>query len=142
MILIKNLAAEMLSYMKQKAKPTGKDYWHLDGTAKPWMASAVRDAHDDMLPNDIKYAFIAECLYSIVDEGPEYEIETSVHTSELTEWLASSLSRVELVNEAANEGLGLGKDLHSALSMGQWLEKDRVRQSLVLSLTNQAHMSS
>ena len=60
-----------------------------------------------MMPDDHRYAFIEECVDSIVasDDADEarYNLEPSIYTHELTGWLHSRADRVGWMDEASKE---------------------------------------
>ena len=74
--------------------PDGELYTRLREDAPEWLRDAVRQAHDDEIPNDWRYEKCAELWDAITDEGnagmEPYEFAeglTDIYTSRLLDWL-------------------------------------------------------
>ena len=88
-------------------------------------------AHDDgrMLPDDHRYAFIAEALSALseTDDPDDINLEPEIYTSELTGWLHSRNDRTCYCDDAVSEGLiSADADMDQRLAIGQYMEKREV----------------
>lgn len=112
------------------------DYYILKDGSPEWMRDVCRNAHDNakILPDDYRYAFIHEtiCILKDADEEADVDelremlheqLEPSVYTSDLTEWLNSSPYRVYYLDEAKNT-YGADMDAFQLLSCAQKTEME------------------
>ena len=125
---------------------TGWSIRVLRDDAPEWMRDVVRAGHGDMMPDDWRYEMIEEVLDAIAeldDNADDNEvsdavagIEPSIHTSNLTRWLASHVARVGYVDEAQNDGLvSPSCGLVARLQMGQLAEYAEIGSAVVTALT-------
>jgi len=128
---IQELAREALECFVLKERPDGEAFWTLKEDAPLWIRDLCYRAHDDgeILPDDWRYRFIVEALETLSECEDPYDvyIETYTHSGELLNWFASSLARLQWVEEAV-EGMDWegGFDLLLALQAGQLMEKEEV----------------
>jgi hypothetical protein len=126
----------------------GTEFIKLAEGSPEWMVDAVRSAHADMLPEDVKYKMISECADRLVghidDDAEDFD---SVESGEIAdslvdiynmarlEWLASSLYRADYCDDAQNEGLvSDDSDMFQRIGMGQYMEYSEILHSLMSSL--------
>lgn len=135
---IQSLAKECLTYLETKKRDNGNEFICHTKAAPEWFMDLIHKAHDDFLPDDYKYEFILNTLYSIANSNKKadldelgYEIEADIYTSDLIQWLASNLYRIEYVNEAmADFGTDV-KDIIQYIQMGQQKEKQEVYTTIL-----------
>lgn len=139
------LASEMSKQFERKTRDNGETFVTLKDDAPEWMTDVCRDAHDRMLPDDIRYAFIEEAvdtLSNLCDETSTENdlleaadtLEADCYTSDLTTWLASRNSRYSYVDEyVENNGYN---DIISALQGGQLTEKQETFHLVLQALEN------
>jgi len=128
---IQELAREALGYFVLKERPNGEAFWAVKEDAPLWIRDLCYRAHDDgeILPDDWRYRFIVEALETLSECEDPYDvyIETYTHSGELLNWFASSLARLQWVQEAVEEmDWEGGFDLLLALQAGQMMEKEHV----------------
>ena len=97
-------------WFERKTRGDGSTFYSLrevDGQYPPdWLHDAVRDAHDDEMPNDWRYDTIHSIVLALEDGSDRDEIADSlvdVYTSDLIGWLAGNTSRLAYVDDAAAE---------------------------------------
>lgn len=126
----------------------GQSFIRLANGSPQWMNDAVRAAHNDMLPNDVRYSMISECADKLSDYLGEDEedfdnVETGeiadslvdIYNSDRLQWLSSSLYRADYCDDAQNEGLvSDDASLFDRVGMGQYIEYQEILFSLVNSL--------
>ena len=143
---IKTLAAEALAHMVEKTRDNGESFWCFDKDAPSWCSELAHHAHGDMMPDDWRYEFIREALLAIddcdsddEDEIRDYvmEIEPDIYTGRLLAWLASSVSRLNHVDEYREE-YGFDGPTGSAIMGGQALEKQEVGDLVIDFLADMA----
>lgn len=129
---IQELATEVLNQFETKKRDNDENFECLKDGSAEWMRDLVREAHDSSLPNDMTYSFITEALQALSDnedlDDAMISLEPDVYNRDLLNWLASSISRAEIVNEAVEE-YGLSSknfDLMQVIGMGQVKEKIEV----------------
>ena len=124
------LAAEARAWFETTTRPDGVEYWRTKHGRPDWVTDLCRAAHDGMLPDDHKYAFIVEALDYLSDEGndpDEYAPEADVYTSDLLAWLSSNVTRSGYVDQARSYGLmDAITDLNTQIAIGQVEEKREV----------------
>lgn len=139
---VQTLAKEVLKHFETKTRDSGESFQSLKDESPDWMQDLCQDAHDGMLPDDHRYDFIVDALNALVDNEDEDEarssIDSSIYNRDLLNWLSSSLSRAEYVNQGVSE-FGMdsnvsGFDLFNALQLGQLFEKREVFESVLNSL--------
>lgn len=137
---IVKLARIALDTFVQGNRNDGSKYYYGSPSAPQWVTDMVREAHNDMLPDNYKYDFIVEALREIVDSNGDIEkiqLEASIYTAQLTQWLASNSNRISYVDEAIEEyGFSKGRSLFEMLQAGQEFEKSEVLNSVVNFLDN------
>jgi hypothetical protein len=102
------------------------------------LKNLIYKAHDNMMPDDYKYSYVVDAL-NLISECSEddiqeeiYNIEADIYTSDLTNWLNSSNSRVYYLTEALEE-YGI-TDGFQALSIAQQKERQEIANSVFNSL--------
>lgn len=135
---IQTLAKEVSSMFETKKRDNGKEFYCLKDGAPQWVTDMVYAAHNDMMPDDHKYDFIVEALDAIADseDVDDITLEADVYNGDLLRWVGSHLERAGYVEDAVKE---FGMDANSfefftALSSGQYLEKQEVLNSVRYSL--------
>jgi len=128
---IQELAREALGYFVLKERTDGEAFWAVKDDSPPWVRDLCYRAHDngEILPDDWRYRFIVEALETLSECEDPYGvyIETYTHSGELLNWFASSLARLQWVQEAVEEmDWEGGFDLLLALQAGQLAEKEHV----------------
>lgn len=135
---IKSLAAEALSHMIEKKRDNGEAFVCFDKDAPEWCSELARHAHGDMLPDDWRYRFLEEVLQTIDDcesddvemiRDSMYEIEPDIYTGQLLAWLASSIARLDYVDQYRDDGFN--GPTGAAIMGGQMLEKQKVAKLVI-----------
>ena len=144
----KTLATLFASSLVTRHRNDDSTYICTVDNAPEWIKEAIHSAHGDMLPDDWRYRMISRVADSLTDTAPDdwqecaTEIADScvdVYTGRLTDWLASSISRVGYVDEAVNEyGINEDFDLTKAIMLGQFAEYLEITNSLIASIEEQA----
>jgi len=133
---LQKLAGFYEKFFTKKKRDNGEEFWLVTDDAPEELTELIREAHDDMFPDDYKYEFIRDALsdYSNFEEPDEIMevIEADPYTAGLTHWLASNINRVYYLTEAIEEFEP--KDGFQALSLAQYREKSDVYQSVRNSL--------
>jgi hypothetical protein len=127
-------------------RTNGETFYRLKDGSPKWMTDAVWAAHNrgDMLPDDTRYAMIAEVADVLANTDPDNWSDThedldglvDPYNGALLKWVASHLSRAVYVDEAISE-YGWPGDLFKALAQGQYVEYTEIAASLVASLSDQ-----
>lgn len=125
------------------AKGAGNDkkiIIYLKDNAPNWLREAVREAHDNLLPDDYIYEWCFDACFVYDDyEGNTQRaldnIEPQTYNYELLEWLSSHTDRVYLVDEALQE-FGF-TDLILAIAHSQVSEKTRVYEIIFNAIKKQ-----
>lgn len=107
-------ASALAASFKQQTRTDGSTY--LTSTDGPeWFADAIREAHAGELPNDSRYALIADCAQRIADDVPDDADEARenawehssdavpVSTYDVIAWFADHTSRLADCETAASE---------------------------------------
>jgi hypothetical protein len=126
----------------------GTDFIRLDNDAPEWMSDAIQKAHGGMMPDDMRYKMIRECLGNMLDRiADDAEDFDNLDTGEIAdglvdiynmarlEWLASSLYRAEYCDDAQADGL-VAEDatIFDRIGMGQYQEYSEILWSLQTSI--------
>lgn len=140
---VQNRAAEARAFFifqkKRGATSDDNEIWMLKDKAPHWITQLVRDAHADYAPDDYRYEYIVDALELLSEsEDPDEAreaLEADIYTSDLTEWLASNISRVGYLSEVLEEfpDTDDGFDL---LSRAQYQERSEIFDSVLDSLEN------
>lgn len=130
--------AEMFETRK---RDDGTSFVALKDGAPEWASDFVREAHGtDMLPDDFRYACIAEALEMLADNEDgdpddlvsEFADNVDIYSSDLSDWLLSHSERRGYVDEAQREGLvEPDTDIDRRIMAGQYLERSEIFQSVV-----------
>ena len=126
-------AGTLRSAFTQSTRDNGSKYWHLtnDASCSAELVKLTSDCHDTELPNDWRYSMIVSIIDSIMDYDNNTDWSdaahciadslTTVYNSELFQWYADNVERIEYVNDGIDEGL-ISKDqlLMSQLMAGQY----------------------
>src|SRR5690606_35951892 len=101
---IQDLEGGALGYFVLKERTGGEAFWAVSGDAPQGVRDLCFKAHDngEILPDDWRYRFIVESLETLSDCEDPYDvyIEVYTHSGELLRWFASSLTRLQWVQEA------------------------------------------
>jgi hypothetical protein len=124
-----------MQYFTTKTREDGTTYYVLIDGHPQWLIDAVREAHDDELPNDWRFetcAKIWEALLSAaqIPDPDDYDdayplIESiardlvSPFTAEVLKWLADYPTRTSYVDEALEE-YRADSDIDDLLWTAQW----------------------
>lgn len=130
---IQKLAAEVSAMFTLSTRNDGTSYHSFDHSTTPqWVKDLAFDAHDDMAPDDWKFAFIVEALDALAEtEDPDdINLEADVYTHDLLRWLASNLNRPAICDEASAEYGTPGQDIVTVIQQGQAYEKSQVLASV------------
>lgn len=111
--------------------------WHMKEDRPDWVYEMVKIAHGNYLPDDFKYEFIVETLFTL-SENTEMEIddlldqiEGDIYNSDLLKWVSSNLERADYINEAQESfSLKQDTDFYDRIRCGQILEKQEVSQMI------------
>lgn len=124
----------------------GEAYLFLAPDAPQWISDMVYEAHDGMLPDDYKYAFIyAACDFLGDPDGYTFaedardefcEANVSPYTADQLKWLSSNLRRLDYVNQAYDE-LGKPDTVESAIAAGWAFELGEVFDCVVAACLKQ-----
>lgn len=125
---IQTLASEVSALFRTDKRNDGSEFITYDGELSDWITAMIRAAHDDMAPDDHKYAFVVEALDAIAeaDDVDEVSLEADIYTHGLLRWLASNLHRPGYCDQAMEDMGNEFKDTVSLISLGQWAEKNEV----------------
>jgi hypothetical protein len=136
---INKLAAKYASKFVVKTRDNGDKFYSTEGDRPQALTDLIFDAHNDMLPDDYKYAFIVDALEYISDDtnnvdDPELREEPYNHA--LLKWLSSNLQRAGYVDDYVNEtGYSTSNfDLFNLISCGMMEEQLDVYYSVLTSL--------
>lgn len=143
---IQDLAHGASSHFETRKRKNGEEFVALKKGSPEWMTDMVREAHGSMMPDDWKYAFALEALRAIAetesdDEAIEavQELEASIYTNELMQWLSSNLERAGYVDEAVeNYGGHSDQGIVGDIGLGQMAEKQEVGYSILSTLRDRA----
>jgi hypothetical protein len=138
----------------QKTRDNGDKYYTRTDDAPEWVTDMCHHAHDRMLPDDYRYQFIVDALGAMLDhdwdtldadeldssEIADLELEPDIYTHDLTDWLHSSLDRVGIVNDVAEEFGGFDS-IEAHLSIAQLQEKEEVAYLVKRFLVDKMHES-
>jgi hypothetical protein len=137
MIDYRKRAAEALSraFVTDK-RADGTTFVHMADDAEDWMREAVREAHGDMLPDDVKYRMCDEVADRLAnrdsDEWDDVQHEecdglVDAYNTDRLRWLASSVYRADYIDEARKEGLiGPDADEFERIGVGQYAEYSEI----------------
>ena len=106
-------------------------------TAPAWVGDLAREAHDGMLPDDWRYAKIADACAAIAGAGAGEDLSelsfrhsddaVSIYTGERTAWLATNITRVGYCDAGAEESGAPGPiAMVDLLAMGQYAEAHEI----------------
>lgn len=118
----------MLKSIQTKMREEGPEYVSTIEGRPDWLTEIIHTAHEDMLPDDWKYAFIEEAVNALANtqEPNDVNLEPDIYNHKLLEWLSSNLTRPGYIDDAVQEfGMAEGKqfDAMQLVGQGQWKEK-------------------
>lgn len=124
---------------EKRSRDNGETFVALRDGSPQWMKDLMHEAHDDMLPDDTRYAMIDECVDALTEyddwEDCTHEIAdglVDVYNSDLTKWLASHNLRAYYIDEAQREGLiSEDADEFQRIGVGQYCEYLEILHVLV-----------
>ena len=114
-ITIHSLAAEMASWFESRTRDNGDKFLSLRNGHPEWMQQICFDAHKSptigtIMPDDIRYEMINECLDVIADctdadelEDRKYDLNASDNNNDLLQWLASHNCRANFCDAYRHE---------------------------------------
>lgn len=135
--IIENAQA-MLAMIETRNINNETRYFLADSRAD-WMHEVMHAAHGSMLPDNFRYAMVADCLSALIDADSIDDARDTlldlvpIYNGELTAWLASHGSRIQWVDEAI-ENDGNLENLLQALSAGYFLELSEVFELTVAAI--------
>jgi hypothetical protein len=145
---LQKLAQDVLNNMETVTK-NGKDIIALKSHDIQWHVDLCREAHGDLMPNDLVYDAIYNVLEAIVnidkdtqedsllEELEDYgAFEADCYNHDLLNWVSDNNIFHSYCDEAMQE-LGVDKDFISIIACGQYFWKREVGQSVINSLNNQ-----
>ena len=137
---------------RESELPTDGKIWVIKDERPQATVDLVRTAHtdpggDQMLPDDWRYEYIVDALYSLVEMDEDateddyiersWEIEGEPYHSNLTAWAASHLYRPSYADEAIAE-FGLeDSDTMNRLFQGNLYEQRFVFESVLMFIQNE-----
>jgi hypothetical protein len=124
---IQTLAAEVSAMFRTETRTDGSTFITYDDVPQ-WVNDMAHAAHNDMAPDDWKFAFIVEALDALAEneDADEVRLEADIYTHELLKWLSSNLQRPGYCDEAMQEFGGEFTDTVALISLGQYHEKNEV----------------
>lgn len=138
---IQELAEYALKFFKRKPKPGSEEeqIWVLKNRYPQWIKDMLYQVHDygKWGPDDYKYEYAVETLDRLSEgsdpeEGRD-ELEADIYTSDLLQWIASSIHR----QYYADEALGMEpKDFVTLLMLAQVREMQEIWDVVVKALNN------
>ena len=141
------LAKEASKHFFQDTRLDGAKFWAHDCDDKgkdAWIYEMTREAHEGMLPDDYKYAFIVDALDLILDNEPsdenearEIEIEPDTYTSDLLKWLSSSNERLGYCDDYVLEYGAEESNTEARISGGQRMERQEVFNHVLAALAEE-----
>ena len=138
--------SQLLSSFERSSHASGSEFWELSSGSPQWMTDAVREAHDEELPNDSRYELIRDCLQALSDDGVESQEEAleaslelsrdlvPVSTGELLQWFSEMPRRLGDCDEVLYQGRVSELTSYEILSKGFRLAAEEVISSLADSL--------
>ena len=109
--------------------------------APEWVVELVRDAHDDMFPDDYVYSYIVESLEALAEED---DVQTALDrlnngvdtvTSRLLHWVSSHSFRMADANTYGVDRADFNS-IDETLTGGQYYERGRIFHSVWSALQN------
>jgi hypothetical protein len=126
---IKDKAELARKYFHKATRTNGDTFYCRTDDAPDWTEELVKECHGNFWPDDYRFDFIVEALDALADsdDPDDVYLEEDTYTSDLLGWLASSVSRVSICDEAAGEyGVEAEADLLHRIALGQRYEKQEV----------------
>ncbi len=132
---IQDLARQYADLFVTKERDNRDKFLCVEDHSNIPLMELIRNAHDEMMPDDYKYQFIHEALEGIAesDDTDDIGIEADIYNSDLLKWVSSNLTRASYVDRAIAEIDGYD-NLWQALSNGQYLERYEILHSVISSL--------
>jgi hypothetical protein len=138
---IESVADEAYRAMERATREDGSQYVRLRDDAPEWVRTMVYDAHNDILPDDWRYAAIMDALSDIADHGDtesgrdEFADAADIYNADLLTWVGSHIGRAGYVDEAREE-YGEPRDFYHGLQMGQYLERAEVYDAVLEAISS------
>lgn len=118
----------------------GTEFIRLADDKPEWMFNILRDAHGEMMPDDLKYKMIGECVeklyealqddsenFDSVDIGEIADSLVDIYNWDRLKWVSSHLTRAYYCDDAQSEGLlSSDADMFQRLGMGQYMEYSEI----------------
>lgn len=136
---IRELAEKMDNSLILNTRADGSDYWWVkDDKSEPWMMQVIVSVRSVTCADDYNLQFVRESLSAIAEydnlDDAYDSLEADVYTSDLTRWLASSVNRTTICDEAVEEYGGEPGKITDILMLGQLSEKRSVFDAVVSEL--------
>lgn len=141
------VAQQLYDAFISDTRTNGEKFDRLADGSPQWMTDIVRAAHGDMMPDDMRYTMIRECLSNLVDYDPDdwqdrdSEIADSlvdVYNTARVRWLASHLSRGAYCDEALEEGIADRESVYNIIGSGQYMEYREILAQLIGAIEERA----
>lgn len=125
---LQDFAQELRDAFERRERNNGDKFVCLKDGSPEWMKLVIREAHDDMFPDDWRYSMIEEAATALAEDGDpdDVNLEADIYTHELTGWLHSRADRYSFCDEALNEYGCKFENTITLLQMGQDYEKSQV----------------
>lgn len=148
MATLADVAREALGWFTTTERGEDTIFILRDGRPE-WVQDLAYDAHDDLMPDDWRFACIWAALAHVSDNDIETEDAASdarseyadgrvdIYTGARTAWLATNLTRLGYCDEGRDEFGSDGLDIAELIGLGQYYEASRVFDSVLGSLAGQ-----
>lgn len=147
---LQDAATEAAQSFTVSQRPDGTGTYIHTHHAPEWVVDMVREAHGDMLPDDLRYEMVRDAVDHVADQvtigddmdewADDFCDCVACETTTRTAWLASHLSRIGYVDEYLQEtGAAVGEEgISGLLAGGMYLERREVFASVLESLKARA----
>lgn len=148
MSLRETLAQELYDSLEWAKRDDGSDYVRFVEGCPLWVESAVRDAHGDMLPDDLMFELCERLAGRLAGEDPDnwdnYSSEIAdsmvdVRNHDLLKWVGSHMQRAFSVDEVLEQGLNdPNKGFYHLIQCAQYEEAQRTLYTLISAIDKEA----
>ena len=138
--MTRNELAEILyASLVEDSRRDGEKFIRCAYDSPPWTNEAVREAHGEMMPDDMRYRMIRDVAGALCNVDAEnwddWMHETldglvDVYNHDRVEWLASSLHRAWYCDQAVSEYGSCVGGIYQLIGMGQLLEYEEIAEAL------------
>jgi hypothetical protein len=144
MLTIQQLSEQYKRSFECKKRTTGEQFLCFSDHITPEHAlyKLVKQAHNDMLPDDYKFQFIYDSLVMLSNVSSDLDadfdlysiqIETDICNSDLLNWLKGNLNRIDYCNQILEEQ-DRATDFMQIVQQAQHREREEVLFSVYESL--------